>query len=210
MPSRLARARVVRMERPAPIRNPWITRRVGALHNAEPHTKEPVMRKVRFIGLDVHADTIAVAIAEPSGDVRSVGVIPNRPESIRKLVKKLGPVAPLRVCYEAGPTGYVVYWQLTALGVPSPLPGSRSPCRWPSDPSQSQWPRPGRVGRPRFRPTLDWSLSSRGSHRLRRGRGFGDAVNELITAGGDGVTVTVVVSVSLALGPVAKRCSAKR
>ena len=76
------------------------------------------MRKVRFIGLDVHADTIAVAIAEPSGDVRSVGVIPNRPESIRKLVKKLGPVAPLRVCYEAGPTGYVVYWQLTALGVP--------------------------------------------------------------------------------------------
>ena len=76
------------------------------------------MRKVRFIGLDVHADTIAVAMAEPRGDVRSVGVIPNRPESIRKLVKKLGPVESLRVCYEAGPTGYVVYWQLTALGVP--------------------------------------------------------------------------------------------
>jgi len=46
-----------------------------------------------------------------------VGVIPNRPESLRKLVKKLGPVEPVRVCYEAGPTGYVVYWQLTALGV---------------------------------------------------------------------------------------------
>jgi hypothetical protein len=30
----------------------------------------------------------------------------------RKLVKKLGPAAQLRVCYEAGPTGYVVYWQL--------------------------------------------------------------------------------------------------
>jgi transposase len=45
-------------------------------------------------------------------------VIPNRPESIRKLVKKLGPVGSLRVCYEAGPTGYVIYWQLTALGVP--------------------------------------------------------------------------------------------
>jgi hypothetical protein len=37
--------------------------------------KEPVMSKVRFIGLDVHANTIAVAIAEPSGEVRSVGVI---------------------------------------------------------------------------------------------------------------------------------------
>ena len=79
--------------------------------------KEPVMRKVRFIGLDVHADTIAVAVAEPDGEVRSLGVIPNQPESLHKLVKKLGPVEPLRVCYEAGPTGYVIYWQLTALGV---------------------------------------------------------------------------------------------
>jgi len=75
------------------------------------------MSNVRFIGLDVHADTIAIAMAEPDGEVRALGVIPNRPESIRKLVKKLGPAAPLRVCYEAGPTGYVVYWQLTALGV---------------------------------------------------------------------------------------------
>lgn len=75
------------------------------------------MRKVRWIGLDVHADTIAVAVAEPNGEVRSLGMIPNRPESIRKLVKKLGPGEHLRVCYEAGPTGYVVYWQLTGLGV---------------------------------------------------------------------------------------------
>ncbi len=75
------------------------------------------MSKVRFIGLDVHADTIAVAVAEPSGEVRSLGIIPNRPESIRRLVKKLGPPEQLRACYEAGPTGYVVYWQLTALGV---------------------------------------------------------------------------------------------
>jgi transposase len=75
------------------------------------------MSNVRCIGLDVHAETIAVAVAEPDGEVRSLGVIPNRPESLRKLVKKLGPAAQLRVCYEAGPTGYVVYWQLTALGV---------------------------------------------------------------------------------------------
>jgi transposase len=75
------------------------------------------MEKVRFIGLDVHAETVAVAVAEPHGEVRSMGVIPNRPESIRKLVKKLGPAAQLRVCYEAGRTGYVIYWQLTGLGV---------------------------------------------------------------------------------------------
>ena len=72
---------------------------------------------VRFLGLDVHAETIAVAIAEPDGEVRSLGTIANRAESIRKLVKKLGPVDQLKACYEAGPTGYVLYWQLVKLGV---------------------------------------------------------------------------------------------
>ena len=75
------------------------------------------MSKVRFVGLDVHAETIAVAVAEVGGEVRSLGVIPNRLESIRKLVGKLGPVKHLKACYEAGPTGYVLYWQLTQLGV---------------------------------------------------------------------------------------------
>ena len=75
------------------------------------------MKKVWFVGLDVHADTIAVAVAEPGGTVRSMGVIPNRPESIRRLVKQLGSPEQLHACYEAGPTGYVLYWQLTALGV---------------------------------------------------------------------------------------------
>src|ERR1022692_1537744 len=73
--------------------------------------------KLRFLGLDVHAETITVAVAEPDGEVRSLGTIANRAESIRKLVKKLGAVEQLRVCYEAGPTGYVLYWQLAELGV---------------------------------------------------------------------------------------------
>ena len=46
-----------------------------------------------------------------------MGVFPNRLESVRKMVHKLGPEKDLRVCYEAGPTGYVLYWQLTQLGV---------------------------------------------------------------------------------------------
>ena len=77
------------------------------------------MSNVRFVGLDVHADTIAVAVAELNGEVRSHGVIPNRLESVRKLVKKLGPAKRIRACYEAGPTGYALYWQLTQLGVAS-------------------------------------------------------------------------------------------
>src|SRR5579863_2334543 len=75
------------------------------------------MSTLRFVGLDVHAETIAVCVAEGTGEVRALGTIPNRVESVRKLVGKLGPVKQLRTCYEAGPTGYVLYWQLTALGI---------------------------------------------------------------------------------------------
>lgn len=75
------------------------------------------MKKVRFVGLDVHAEKIAIAVAEPDGEVRFLGVIPNREESIHKMVRKLGDPDGLRACYEAGPTGFVLYWQLTALGV---------------------------------------------------------------------------------------------
>lgn len=75
------------------------------------------MKRLRFVGLDVHAETVAVAVADPGEEVRSLGTIPNRPESIRRLVRKLGPPEQLRACYEAGPTGYVLYWQLAQLGV---------------------------------------------------------------------------------------------
>ncbi len=71
----------------------------------------------RFVGLDVHAETIAVAIAERDQEVRDLGIIPNREESVRKLAKKLTEGGPWTACYEAGPTGYVLYWQLTKLGI---------------------------------------------------------------------------------------------
>ena len=75
------------------------------------------MSKLRFVGLDVHAETIAVAVAEEGGEVRSLGIIPNRLESVRKVIGKLEADRKLKCCYEAGPTGYVLYWQLTQMGV---------------------------------------------------------------------------------------------
>src|SRR5256886_10933325 len=75
------------------------------------------MKNTRFVGLDVHAATIAVAVAEPDGEVRSVGTIPNEPEAVRRVMRKLGPAEHLHACYEAGPCGYVLYWQLAQLGV---------------------------------------------------------------------------------------------
>ena len=74
-------------------------------------------KSTRYLGLDVHAETIAAAIAEGRGKVRSLGQFPNRPEAVRKVLAKLGGPTGLKVCYEAGPTGYALYWQLTQMGV---------------------------------------------------------------------------------------------
>ena len=74
-------------------------------------------KHIRHVGFDVDSEKIAVAVAEPGGEVRSVGAIPHQSESVRRLVKKLGPAKRLRVCYEAGPHGYGLYWQLRELGV---------------------------------------------------------------------------------------------
>ena len=75
------------------------------------------MSKIRFVGLDVHAETIAVAVAETGGgELRSLGTIPNKPESVRKLVGTLAPAATLKCCYEAGPTGYVLGLATHATG----------------------------------------------------------------------------------------------
>src|SRR3982751_2041389 len=71
------------------------------------------------VGLDTHKARIAVAVAEPgrAGEVRFCGEIANQPEAVRRLIERLaGKHGRLRVCYEAGPCGYGLHRQITALG----------------------------------------------------------------------------------------------
>jgi len=77
-------------------------------------------RHAAYVGLDVHKESIAVALAEP-GRAEPVyrGEIANKPKSIEKLIAKLSEAydgALLQFCYEAGPCGYVLYRQILACG----------------------------------------------------------------------------------------------
>ncbi|TCM04505.1 hypothetical protein C8J41_1096 [Sphingomonas sp. PP-CC-3G-468] len=59
----------------------------------------------KYIGLDLHKATIAVAVAEggPGGEVRFVGTVANDDDEVRKLVKRLAtPGATLSFCTRQG------------------------------------------------------------------------------------------------------------
>lgn len=82
--------------------------------------KELVIMKdtIKYVGLDVSKEKIAVAIADEGRDEpRYWGMISNTPEAVTKLMKKIGSSESLRVCYEAGPTGYALYRLLLALNI---------------------------------------------------------------------------------------------
>ncbi len=77
------------------------------------------MQTVRsFVGMDVHKETISISVAEDgrNGPVRFLGVIPNQPDDIAKMAKRLAKHGELDFCYEAGGCGYNIYRQLTGLG----------------------------------------------------------------------------------------------
>jgi transposase len=70
-----------------------------------------------YVGLDVHKDTIAVALLRPRREGVEEQTVPNRPEAVRKLVASWKHPETFRVCYEAGPAGYGLERQLASLGV---------------------------------------------------------------------------------------------
>jgi transposase len=72
-----------------------------------------------FVGVDTSKLRNAVAVAEAgrTGEIRFLGEIDNTGAATSKLVRKLAAkYGRLTFCYEAGPTGYGLYRQITGLG----------------------------------------------------------------------------------------------
>ncbi len=70
-----------------------------------------------FVGLDVHKDSIAVAVAEAGRTpARLLGSIAHDVGKLRKLLARYGEPGAVQVVYEAGPTGYGLQRELARRG----------------------------------------------------------------------------------------------
>ena len=75
--------------------------------------------RITYVGLDVHKDSIVVAVAAGGlrGEVREYGRIANTSTALDRLLRKLGGDGMrLRFCYEAGPCGYGIQRRLSTRG----------------------------------------------------------------------------------------------
>ena len=81
-----------------------------------------VQKAITYVGLDVHKGSIVVSVAEAGlrgrlQEVREYGKVPNTPAALKAMATKLAAAGNgLRFCYEAGPCGYGVQRQLSAMG----------------------------------------------------------------------------------------------
>lgn len=75
------------------------------------------LAQLTHVGLDVHRDSISVAVLEPDHETPVATRIFHDDASVRKLIGSFPDQARIRACYEAGPTGYELHRLLDRLGV---------------------------------------------------------------------------------------------
>src|SRR2546429_3842804 len=83
------------------------------------HRRRVMADRITYVGLDVHKDSIVVAVAAGGlrGEVREYGRIANTSTALDRLLRKLGGDGMrLRFCYEAGPCGYGIQRRLSTRG----------------------------------------------------------------------------------------------
>ncbi|WP_159587541.1 IS110 family transposase [Chelativorans xinjiangense] len=90
----------------------------------------------KYIGLDVHRDTISIAVADEARnrEIRFFGTVANDGEALHKALTSIGKDgATLKVCYESGPCGFVIHRFLTKLGIDCVVISPSSMPRRPND-----------------------------------------------------------------------------
>ena len=72
-----------------------------------------------YVGIDAHKKDLFIAMFVGTSAAPVTWTVPNEPNAIRRLVKKLEREAPgpIRACYEAGPCGYALQRQMTTVRV---------------------------------------------------------------------------------------------
>jgi hypothetical protein len=74
-----------------------------------------------FVEIDTakKKDAVAIADAARDGETRYLGEIDSAPATVERMIKKLASkYEKVRICYEAGPTGYGLYRQIITFEGP--------------------------------------------------------------------------------------------
>ncbi len=74
---------------------------------------------ITHVGIDAHKKDLFIAMLVGTAATPVTWTVPNEPNAVRRLVRKIEREAPgpVRVCYEAGPCGYALQRQLTTTRV---------------------------------------------------------------------------------------------
>jgi len=86
-----------------------------------------------FVALDDSKRTLVIGTLRPGAQEPELRSIPNEPRHLRRYFTRLQREGALRVCYEAGPSGYDLYRQFTALGIPCQVMAPALTPRRPGD-----------------------------------------------------------------------------